>query len=288
MDKEQILITGSDGMVGSYVDFGMRMSKDEFDVTNLALVMDWCFKKRPRVILHLAALTDLSLCEREPSKAYLVNSVGTYNLALAAREIGAKLVYVSTSAVFDGEKEDSYAEKDVPRPVNVYGHSKYLAELITASMLENYLIVRTSWVFGGGELRDKKFVGKMIALRDAEEVRVVDDTYGSPTYAKDLIAKILELLQEEKRGIIHIGGEGATRYDVACEIFSILGSKTKLIPVASSDISSAYKSGKNESMQISHQLRPWKDGLREYVHEEWNGHILQSNIRKKSSLKQGN
>lgn len=280
MKKESILITGSDGMLGSYVDFGTRMNKSDLDVTNLSQVMEKCLEKKPSIILHLAALTDLSLCEKEPSLAYLINSVGTYHVALAARAVGAKLVYLSTTGVFDGTKEDSYTDIDVPNPMNVYGHSKYLAELMVSSILAEYLIVRTSWVFGGAKSKDKKFVAKMIALRDANEVRVVNDKYGSPTYAKDLIAEIVRLLEEERQGIVHLGGEMASRYEIASEIFSLLGSHTKLIAVSSAHDASIYKSGKNESVKNSGQMRPWRDALCSYIHDEWNDHILQRKIDK--------
>lgn len=269
MNKESILITGSDGMLGSYLNFGIRMNKNDLDITNLQAVMAKCMESRPSIILHLAALTNLSECEKEPSRAYLVNTVGTYNMALAARTIGAKLVFISTSGVFDGAKEGQYNEADVPNPVNVYGHSKYLAELAVAAMLEDFLIVRTSWVFGGGKEKDKKFVGKMVAQCGAAEVRAVTDRSGSPTYAKDLAWAILQLLKEERRGIVHLGGGVATRYEVAREVFTLLGSHSKVVASTSGDFVGDYKSGRNESMPISEFMRPWREALAEYLLHDW-------------------
>jgi len=115
-------------------------------------------KYRPKVILHLAALTDLDYCEKNPAEAYLVNSVGTYNVALTAREVGAKLVYISTAGIFDGQKKGFYRESDLGNPQNHYGHSKYLGESAVQNILNDYIIARVCWMFGGGPTKDKKFV----------------------------------------------------------------------------------------------------------------------------------
>lgn len=246
------------------------MNRDDLDVTNLQAVMTECRKSRPGIILHLAALTDLSECEKDPLRAYLVNTAGTYNMALAAQTIGAKLVLISTSGVFDGDKEGLYVETDVPNPVNVYGHSKYLAELAVIAMLEDHLIVRTSWIFGGGKGKDKKFVGKMVAQRDAAGVYAVVDRFGSPTYAKDLAGAIMQLLEEKRRGIVHLGGGVATRYEVAREVFTLLGSHAKVMVSFANDFESGHRSGRNESMPASKFMRPWQEALAEYLLCDWN------------------
>ena len=263
------LITGGNGVLGSYCDFGTRMGRNELDVTDFNAVMNVCTDNKPKVIVHCAALTDLSFCEKNPDAAYLVNAAGTYHVALAARAVGAKLVYVSTSGVFDGTKAEPYTEEDVPNPVNVYGHSKYLGELAVAGMLANYLIVRTSWIFGGGKGKDSKFVGKILSQLEAPEIKVVTDKRGSPTYAKGLVCAIQKLLKEDRRGIVHVSGGDTTRYDIAKEIVSITGSAASVTPLASADFPSAYTSGKNESMMTSPYMRPWQKSLREYIQTEW-------------------
>ncbi|MBC7836585.1 NAD(P)-dependent oxidoreductase [Acetobacteraceae bacterium] len=264
-----ILVTGGDGMVGSYIDFGERLNKSALDVTNLAAVHEQVQKIKPDVIVHLAAIVDPALCEREPASAYMVNTVGAYNVALAARAAGAKLLYVSTSGVFDGTKTGSYTEEDTPNPLNVYGHSKYLGELAVRGMLKDSLVVRTSWIFGGGKEKDKKFVGKMLLQRDAIEVRAVTDRRGSPTYAKDLAAALKKLIEEGRQGIVHMGGGDATRFELASEVFALAGSHTKVLPALSSDFPSAYTTGENESMPLSPLMRPWKEALKEYIETEW-------------------
>ncbi|MBI5003542.1 NAD(P)-dependent oxidoreductase [Candidatus Kaiserbacteria bacterium] len=268
---QQILITGADGMIGSYVDFGVRTNRESLDVTDLESVRAACRKHAPKAIIHLAADVDLNRCEKNPAHTYLVNAVGTYNMALVARECGAKLVYVSTSGVFDGTKKEPYTEEDVPNPLNQYGHSKYLGELAVQSMLDDYLIVRVSWVFGGGAQKDKKFVAKILQQLDQSEISAVSDKHGSPTYAKDAVAGIKRLLAEDKEGIYHMSNAGsATRFDIAQEIVNITKSGAKVVPVKSTDLPSTYISGENEGMSSQvHYMRPWQEALREYIDEEW-------------------
>lgn len=266
---EDILIMGGEGVLGSYFDSGTRMGREELDVTDFDAVMKVCADRKPKVIVHCAALTDLSFCEQNPDKAYLTNAAGTYHVALGARSAGAKLVYVSTSDVFDGTKNGPYTETDVPNPTTVYGRSKHLGELAVKSLLDDYIIMRVSWVFGGGPGRDTKFVGKMLAQRDAPEIRAVTDKKASPSWGKDIAEAIKKLIEEDSRGIYHVGGGVATRYEIAQEIASIAGWGTKVVPVGSSEFASAYPIGENQSMPLSGLVRPWRESLRAYIEAEW-------------------
>ena len=269
MNREQILITGGDGVVGSYIDFGIRTDVATLDVTDPEKVMAVCKEHMPSAIVHLAAATDLARCEKEPAYAYLVNTAGTYHVALAARAVGARLIYVSTSGVFDGTKTEPYLPEDMPNPVNIYGHSKYLGELAVAGILTDYIIVRTSWIFGGGKQKDNKFIGKILVQAGAKEVRAVTDKRGSPTYAKDLSRALKKLIEEGERGVVHVGGGNATRFDIAREALALVGSKAVVIPAVSSDFPGAYGSGANESMPLSPLMRPWQEALKEYIETEW-------------------
>ncbi len=270
---EHIFVSGYKGMLGSYLLKVPGVVYADVDVTDLSAVLERCRKYQPTVIVHLAALTDLNVCEEEPDRAYRVNTVGTYHMALAAREIGAKLIYVSTSGVFDGSKREPYTEDDVPRPINVYGHSKYLGELAVRSMLQDFLILRTSWVFGGGVGHDKKFVGKIIAQLDEPTIQAVTDRYGSPTYAKDFIEGMMLLLTENKRGVYHLCNTGnPSRFAVAEKIVSLRGAAVKVLPAVSSDFMQKYISGENESMACT-LLRSWQEALTEYVNQDWDAHI---------------
>jgi dTDP-4-dehydrorhamnose reductase len=266
---ERILITGGEGVVGSYCDFGTKLGHDEFDITNLESCRAACKKYQPKVVIHLAAATDLVRCEKEPQFAYATNAVGTYHMALAAREVGARFIYVSTSGVFDGTKAEPYEEADTPNPVNVYGHSKYLGELAALGALTDTLVVRIAWVFGGGKDKDVKFVGKILAQRDATEVKAVSDRRGSPSFAKDVAHALRTLAQEKRSGIVHLSGGVATREELARAALSLVGSSAKVTGVHAANFGSTYVSGENESMPLSPLMRPWKEALKEYVETEW-------------------
>lgn len=269
-----VLITGASGMVGSYVDFGIKTNRRSFDVTDLKEVLNFSREYKPKAIVHLAAETDVDRCERDPEYAYLVNSVGTYNMTVAARELGVKLIYISTAGVFDGEKDVPYEENDIPNPKNYYGHSKYFGELAVRGNLDNFIIARVCWMMGGGPTKDQKFVAKIIQqLRDpaTKEIKAVTDQVGAPTYGKDLVGAIKKLILEDRRGIFHLANTGrATRYEVAAAIVRIMGLNTKVTPVDSSSFNLDAKRTKNEMLASREALmRPWEDALKEYLNQEW-------------------
>jgi dTDP-4-dehydrorhamnose reductase len=267
---EKVLITGAGGMVGSYVDFGIKMNHRDLDITDFNETMRVVKEYQPEVIIHLAAETDVDRCDRDPNYAFLVNGVGTYNIATATNEIGAKLVYVSTAGIFDGEKTKPYKENDTPHPQNFYGMSKHAGELIVRGMVKNHIIARACWMFGGGEGKDLKFVGKIIRQLDKPEIKAVNDAYGSPTYGKDLISAIKRLLEEDAVGTFHLANEGScSRYDVAECIIKTLQPKIKLTPVGLDYFPGANRV-KNEAMSSKQKLmRPWKEALQEYLKTEW-------------------
>ncbi|MDP2705030.1 MAG: sugar nucleotide-binding protein [Patescibacteria group bacterium] len=270
IDLNKVLITGASGMVGSYIDFGIKTDRESLDITDLDHVMKVIRHHRPQAIIHLAAETDVDLCDRDPRHAYKVNSVGTYNITIAAKDVGAKLIYISTAGVFDGEKNGPYAETDMPNPKNFYGKSKHQGELIVRAMLDDYIIARACWMFGGGLRQDKKFVSKIIKQLDKEEIKAVDDAYGSPTFGKDLVEALKRLLKENAVGIFHLSNVGAcSRYEVAKFIIETLKPNVKLIPVGLDHFPGAYRV-KNEAMVSGHKLmRPWQDALKEYLETEW-------------------
>ena len=269
MIRKDILITGGDGALGSYCDFGMRLSKSDLDVTDATAVMRICREMKPKVIVHCAALTDLAFCEQRPDQAYLVNAAGAYNVALGARSIGAKLVYISTSDVFKGEKQEPYVPEDVPNPTTIYGHSKHVGELAVRGVLNDYIIMRISWVFGGGKQRDNKFIGKLLRQGAVPEIHAVTDKRASPSWGKDIARAAQKLIEEDRRGIYHVGGGVATKYEMAQELVSIMKWDTKVIPAHSSEFPSPYTIGDNESMPLSPLVRSWRDALREYIEVEW-------------------
>lgn len=270
------LITGADGMVGSYIDFGTRTNHRSLDVTNLTEVMRVCKKETPKLIIHLAAETDFDRCERDVTHAYAVNAIGTYNMAFAAREIGAKLVYVSTSAVFDGKKKEPYQENDIPYPQNHYGHSKYLGELAVSGMLKNPLIIRICWVFGGGPSKDQKFVAKILEQLNQPVINVVSGKRGSPTYGKDLVEGIKRLVEEGRSGVYHMGNKGTpTRADVVREIVRVTRSAIKVKEVEESFFATTYINRLDNEGMISKvaYMRPWQEALEEYIRAQWSEYV---------------
>lgn len=233
--------------------------------------MDAVKKFTPTVIIHLAALTDVDRCEREPELADQINAMGTYHMALAAKEVGAKLVYISTAGVFDGTKKDPYTERDIPNPQNAYGRSKYRGEVFVQEVLEDYLIARVCWMFGGGPVRDKKFIAKVIAQLDHKEIHAVDDQFGSPTFGKDLVAAIKTLILKDERGIVHLANKGVcSRFEYAKEIVKVAGGHADVIPVPASFFKLDAIRTANEGLASRLNLtRPWQEAVREYITTEW-------------------
>lgn len=265
------LITGAGGMVGSYVDFGFKTDQKDLDVTNLEQVMAIVKKYKPKAIIHLAALTDVDQCERDPNLAYLVNSIGAYHVALAAKSIGAKMVYISTAGVFDGKKKTPYTEKDKPNPMNFYGRSKYLGEVLVREVLDDYIIGRVCWMFGGGKSQDKKFLAKILAQAHKPEIKAVKDQYGSPTFGKDLVGAVKKLLEMDARGIFNLANSGVcSRYEYAREIVASAKLPIKVTPVQLSYFKSDAVRTTNEGLISKKKLtRPWQEAVREYIATEW-------------------
>jgi dTDP-4-dehydrorhamnose reductase len=276
-DFSKTLVTGGNGMLGSYVDFGIKTDRQTVDVTNFENTLDAIKKSGADTIIHLAAETDMAKCEQNPERAYLANTISTYNVALSARAVGAKLVYVSTSAVFDGKKKDPYVENDQPNPQNHYARSKHAGELIVQSLLPDAIIIRICWTFGGGPSKDKKFVAKIIdqLMAGSKELKAINNEFGSPSYGKDVILHIKELLKKGEKGIFHLGNKGmCTRYDIAKKIIEVMKFEAKVSPVDSSAFP-GVKQLKNQSM-ISREIaiRPWQEDLEEYLKDERKDLIL--------------
>lgn len=248
------------------------------DVRDAAAVKAAVLEFKPQIVLHLAAATDVDRCEQDPEWAYHSNAIGTQNIALACQGSGATLIYISTAGIFWGDKSEPYIEFDLPRPMNVYGHSKLAGEQIISTLLQRYYIVRAGWMIGGGK-RDKKFVGKIarLILEGRNPLQVVNDKFGSPTYAKDLLLGIRDLIETGYFGVYHMVNKGCcSRYDVALSMADVLGrTDISIIPIASSYFplpaprarSEAMRNLKLELLGID-KMRPWQEALREYITTE--------------------
>ena len=194
----------------------------EFDLTDARLVRTALEVLRPKVIVNCAAYTNVDGCESDSATANRVNGEGPGILAIVARELGATLVHISTDYVFSGDARRPYREDDTPAPRSAYGRSKLAGEAaVAASGLEQYFIIRTSWLYGPG---GKNFVETMVRLaREREELRVVADQVGAPTYTADLAAALFHLLALEGQGgdvpygIYHFADQGECSWHAFAE-----------------------------------------------------------------------
>ncbi len=276
-----ILVTGADGAVGSYAEEafgkdGVHLATIEtLDITDADKIMRLCRELKPAAVVHLAAETDVDLCEKDPEHALRVNAKGTENVAQACRETDAVMVYVSTGMVFDGKKGSAYVEGDPVSPMNAYARSKLEGERAVQKSLERYFIVRSSWMIGGGR-RDKKFVVKILRLFGSRDrIEAVDDLAGTITYGRQLLSQIAVLLETERYGIYHAASPGkVTRCDLAKELVRLVGSSVEVVPVGSEKFGLPAPRGAAEVLSIAKleglglsRMTGWKQALEEYVEE---------------------
>lgn len=246
----------------------------EYDIRDGSSIIGDIVSFSPDYIFHLASMTDVDGCEIDPDQAYLSNTVGTRNVALASKETDAVMIYISTGMIYNGRKKYPYIEYDRPDPVNVYGSTKYQGELEIRKLLKKFYIFNTCWVFGGGK-EDKKFVQKILKLAgENKTLKIVDDKIGSPTYTLDLARTIIDLIETGQYGRYHCVNEGTvTRFGLAKKILEIAGiSGCELIPVCSDEFVLAaprpYMEGmiNYRTMLMGLQpMRPWEDALEEYI-----------------------
>lgn len=279
-----ILITGGKGQLGK--DLAKELTErgienipvdiEEMDITDEKAVKEFissCVKERSLdAVIHCAAYTAVDRAEDEEDLAHKINAVGTKNVAEACKENDIKLMYISTDYVFDGEGERPWQPDDKRAPLNVYGKTKYEGELFV-QQLEKFFTVRISWVFG---LHGNNFIKTMLKLgKERDELNVVDDQIGSPTYTKDLSVLLADIIQTDKYGIYHASNEGlCSWYEFAKEIFSRAGLNVKLNPVDSSAFPVKAKRPHNSRMDksklVQNGFKPlpdWKDALRRYIEE---------------------
>jgi len=294
----RILVTGAAGMLGSSLvpvfkeaghtllatDINLRGQVTvPLDVRSLDLMREMAREFKPDLLMHLAAETDLEICESRTDYAYEENFVGTQNACVVCQELDIPLTYISTAGVFDGLKKDPYTEFDAPNPINVYGASKYAGEIAVRQTVPNHFIVRAGWMVGGGAV-DKKFVHKIIEQLDSKRtvIHAVTDRFGTPTYAP-AFSRILERIVRTKvHGTYHLACKGkATRFDVASEMLRILGRKdVELKPVTSEFFKEQYFAPRPPSEEMlnyvlelrrMNDMPHWKDALADYLKEHFRG-----------------
>ncbi len=248
------------------------------NITDADQVMKTVGALHPDAVIHCAAWTNVDGAEDEENipKVFAVNEDGTRNLALACREVGCRMMYISTDYVFNGQGTDPWQPdcKDYA-PLNVYGRSKLAGELAISETLENFFIVRIAWVFG---LNGKNFVKTMLNIgKTHDTLRVVNDQIGTPTYTYDLARLLVDMIETENYGYYHATNEGGyiSWYDFACEIFRQANMNITVIPVTTAEygLSKAarpFNSRLDKSKLLENGFEPlpdWRDALARYLKE---------------------
>lgn len=285
------MVTGAGGMLGTairevYSDNSDTLWTDlvPFEANHIEGldVRDWKEVSRrvrdfkPDMMFHLAAETNVDLCESEPDHAFESNAFATENIARVCHSIGCTVVYISTGNVFDGRKKTPYTEYDVPGPINVYGQSKLAGEKVVSESLSDYFIIRAGWMVGGWEI-DKKFVYKIIQLcQTDDEIRAVNDKFGSPTFTIDFARNLPAVLAAGRPGLYHMVNRNGTcsRFEIAEQIIDALGvgDRVKLLPVLSDAFPLPAERPDSEMLRnlkldlIGVDNMPdWKVSLRKYI-----------------------
>jgi dTDP-4-dehydrorhamnose reductase len=274
------MVTGGRGQLGTDVTACLRshgfethsFGREELDITDENQVNQVVTQIHPDVIVHTAAYTQVDVAEKEIDRAYLVNAFGTRNIAVAAQRAGAKLVYISTDYVFDGTATLPYHEFSPTNPRSVYGKSKLAGEMFVQQLSARFFIIRTSWVYG---MHGHNFVKTMMDLgKKGNELSVVTDQVGAPTYTLDLAAFIRDLIVTERYGIYHVSNTGVCSwYEFAEAIFAEANMpQIRLRPVTTAAFSRpaprpAYSVFDHMAMRLGgfSPLRHWRDALRAFL-----------------------
>ena len=227
---------------------------------------------QPQIVIHIAAYTDVDGCELNQGKALAVNAEGTRHVALAASKCRAKMVYLSTDYVFDGEKREPYLESDFPRPLNVYGHSKLKGENYVQECVKDSLIIRTQWLYGPF---GKNFVDSILQqAKEKSALSIVNDQTGSPTYTADLAEAICRLIQFDARGIFHVtNSDLCTWYTFGQAILKLSGvNRVKVLPMSSKELgrpaarpSYSVLNCQKLEKETGWTMRAWSEALKDYL-----------------------
>jgi dTDP-4-dehydrorhamnose reductase len=274
----KVLILGASGLLGKALirewngDEIVGLSSRDVDIRNADAVRELVEKVRPDWIVLAAAYTDVDGCESHPDLAFAVNRDGAVNAAKAARQVGAKLLFLSSDYVFDGRKTSPYETGDARNPQSVYGRSKAEAEVLLLEVLPECCIVRTSWLFGAGGKCFPDTILKLAATRPTLDV--VSDQRGCPTFSVDLAGAIIQLCHKGASGIVQVNNAGdCSWFEFACEIIRAAGLTTEVRPAGTAQMARpaprpAYSVLSPASLQRwAIAMPPWPDALQRYLRE---------------------
>jgi len=280
--KRIILVIGARGMLGRDL-MGILQSSlpndgvigwdiEEIDIRKEEETVTKIEKLRPEIVIHIAAYTDVDGCELDEEKAFAVNAEGTKHVALAASRCRAKVVYLSTDYVFDGNKREPYLESDLPHPLNVYGLSKLKGEQYVQEWVKDFLIIRTQWLYGR---YGKNFVASILRqAREKEILSIVNDQIGSPTCTADLAKAISVLIQFNGQGIFHVASSDlCSWYTFGQAILKLSGKdKVRVIPISSQELGRpavrpfySVLNCQKLRKETGLTLPPWSEALKDYL-----------------------
>jgi dTDP-4-dehydrorhamnose reductase len=278
-----VLVTGSNGQLASCIKDLENQHEElnliytdyqELDICDLKQVEGF-FKANQKIdyCINCAAFTAVDKAETDVEKAFEINAQGPKNLAICCNEQDTVLIHISTDFVFDGEKTEPYTETDIPKPISVYGASKLNGEIEVQKTLKKHFIIRTSWLYSEHGANFMKTMLRLAETRD--EISVVSDQIGTPTYAGDLAEVILNIISanNSKFGVYHYCNEGVSSwYDFAKEIFELHNLSVRLIPILSNQYPTAAKRPKNSALDTERtkevfNIQPlkWKISLKKLI-----------------------
>lgn len=272
----RILVTGAGGQLGLELeellpDRGhevVALARRDLDVSDPRSVERTISEHAPDLIINAAAYTNVDGCETEPELAYRVNALGPRNLAVHCERARCELLHVSTNYVFDGEGSEPYRAFDAPNPISAYGYTKLAGEEYVKHLSSRWYVVRSAGVYGQGH----NFVRTMLRVAGERDIlKVKDDEFISPTYARDLAGCIADIAGAGEYGLYHLTNAGSCSwYEFACEIFALAGVEVEVVPVPGSDypLPAARPANGVLASLGSPELRHWREALAEYLQRE--------------------
>ena len=277
----KILITGANGMVAratakhceSIGDEVLALTRQGLNIADQNAVFEIFKQENFDAVINCAAFTDVDGSESNVEKCYAANATGVENLALAAKEIDCRFVTISTDYVFDGEKSDFYTQKDTPNPQGVYAQSKYLGENLAQKAYARSVVVRSGWIYGDGGTNFLSVMHNLLA--EGKSIKAIYDSFGTPTYAKDLAKRLRELAELDLPCIFHVtnSGNGTSYAGFAEKVCEIKGFDKNLLEPAPAD-SLKRPAPRPQSSKLAclfsekfglEPLPDWEEALREFL-----------------------
>lgn len=274
-----ILVTGSTGQLGSDVVkellkrgySTLSPNRSELNLCSEDNIRNYISNSNCEAIVHCAAYTQVDKAEDEKDLCIKINATATKHIVKCAKILDIPMIYISTDYVFDGTKDGEYTENDETNPINIYGESKLAGEKYVQEILDKYYIVRTSWVFN---INGKNFIETMLRLSKANnQLSIVNDQIGSPTYTKDLSRLLVDMLETSKYGLYHATNEGyCSWYEFADTIFKLANINIDIKAINSNEYASRAKRPLNSKLSkdklIEYGFKPlphWEDALKDYL-----------------------